>query len=63
MNLVTIIDENGELAQATLKEYSFGEVAIVDNRYLLPEAFYLLTPEQAENIRRAELRAAGLAMF
>ena len=63
MNSVTIIDENGELAQAALKEYSFGEVAIVDNRYLLPEAFYVVTEAQAEDIRRAELRAAGLAFI
>ena len=63
MDSVTIIDENGELAQAALKEYSFGEVAIVDNRYLLPEAFYVVTEAQAEDIRRAELRAAGLAFI
>ena len=63
MNLVTIIDENGELAQAMLKGYSFGEVAIVDGRYLLPEAFYVVTEAQAEDIRRAELRARGLAFI
>ena len=63
MQTATIIDENGNLAEAELREYRFGLVAIVEGRYLLPDAFYVLADAQVALIKLAEARAQGLALF
>ena len=58
-----LVDDSGEIVEAEQIQTSKGLVAKVDNLYLWPNTFYVLTEAQVENIKRAELRAAGLAFI
>lgn len=57
--MVSILDENGELALATLETRGRHTVAIVAGRMLIPGAFTVLSEAAVSQVQAAEARAGN----
>lgn len=57
--MITILDENGDIAEATLVEHGRHVCAHVNGRILMPGAFTVLSSSSEAAVSAAELRAKG----
>lgn len=57
MDSVAIIDENGELAEAVLRQFGRSLVAVCEGRFILPGNYTVLSMESSHTIKAAERRA------